>query len=235
MDGESTQRDFKLTHDPSDKQAQLGLLKDLIAMANSGGGEIVFGRSETEIAGIQQPLITLLDSARLADAVGKFASPATMHIEHEDTLLTNGRILRSIRVAPVEYPIVMAIDGNYSHPSNGSTQAVFRKGDIWIRHSSKTERATYEDLRYWIERLRRAEREIVLSRITKVIDIPDGAEIQIVPPSAVPALDTPQRMLEYAAKRRVSKPSYVLPKDDLVDLFIQRAELQKGLGKKNCP
>ena len=91
---------------------------------------------------------------------------------------------------------------------------------------------TYDDIRGWIEGAKRAEREAMLSRITKVIDIPDGAEIQIVQTSAVPALDTPQRMLEYAAKRRAGKPSYVLPGDDLLELFIHRAELKGTMTEK---
>lgn len=223
MDGENPQRDFKLAYNPADPLAQLGLVKDLIALANAGGGEIIFGRSEAEIVGIETPAAAL-DSARLADAVARYAAPATVHIEHADTLLDDGRILRTVRVAPVEYPIVMAVDGNY--PSSGRTQSAFRKGDMWTRHSSKTERATYEDLRAWIDRARQAERDAILGRINKVINLPDGAEIQIVPPAAVPALDTPQRMLEYAAKRRQHNVSYVLTGDDLLWLFVNREDLK---------
>lgn len=77
-----------------------------------------------------------------------------------------------------------------------------------------------------MERARRSEREAVLSRITKVIDIPEGAEIQIVHSPSVPALDSPQRMLEYATKRRAQKSSYVLSGDDLLELFLHRGELR---------
>jgi hypothetical protein len=232
MDGESSHQDYKLTFDSEDSEAKLNLVKDVIAMANAGGGEIIFGRNDTEIFGIETEIAKSLDSAKVADLADRFAKPASLSISHEDLPLENGRVLHTVRVAAAEYPIVMADIGNYSHKSSGKNQHVFQKGDIWTRHSSKTERVTYDDIRGWIEGAKRAEREAMLSRITKVIDIPDGAEIQIVQTSAVPALDTPQRMLEYAAKRRAGKPSYVLPGDDLLELFIHRAELKGTMTEK---
>lgn len=229
MDGEGAHQDYKLSFDSADSEARLNLVKDVIAMANAGGGEIIFGRSETETPGIAIETAKALDSAKVADMAGKFAKPANLNLSHEDTLLENGRVLHTIRVAAAEYPIVMADIGNYMHKSSGKNQHVFQKGDIWTRHSSKTERVTYDDIRSWIEKAKRTEREAVLNRITKVIDIPDGAEIQIVQSSAVPALDTPRRRLEYAAKQRIAKPSYVLSRDDLLELFIHRAQLKDTL------
>ncbi len=229
MDGEGSHQDYKLTFDFEDSEAKLNLVKDVIAMANAGGGEIIFGRNETEIRGIDIEVAKALDSAKVADLAGNFAKPVNLNISHEDYSLENGRIVRTVRIAAAEYPIVMADIGNYMDKASRKNQHVFQKGDIWTRHSSKTERATYGDIRDWIEKAKRSEREAVLSRITKVIDIPDGAEIQIVQPSAVPALDTPQRRLEYAAKQRIVKPSYVLSRGDLLEFFIHRAELKDTL------
>lgn len=127
MNGESARRDFKLAYDPTDQQAVLSLVKDLIAMANAGGGEIIFGRSETELVGMDDSQCKLLDSAQLANLVGKYASPATVHIEHEDHQLANGRVIRTIRIADVEYPLVMAHDGNYPQRSPARPKPPFER------------------------------------------------------------------------------------------------------------
>jgi predicted HTH transcriptional regulator len=115
MDGESSHQDYKLTFDFEDSEAKLNLVKDVIAMANAGGGEIIFGRNETDIRGIEIEVAKALDSAKVADLAGKFAKPANLNISHEDSLLENGRVLHTVRVAAAEYPIVMADIGNYSH------------------------------------------------------------------------------------------------------------------------
>lgn len=230
MDGEGPRQDYKLTYDPTDREARLRLVKDIIAFANAGGGAIIFGRDETAVYGVDEEVVRALDSARLADDVDKFTRPATIDLSHTTQQLAQGRCVVTVHIAAAgEYPIVIAEDGNCPGTAPGKTKHVFAKGDIWTRHSSKTERATRDDLRAWIDRARRTERDAILGRINKVIDLPDGAEIQILPPAAVPALDTPQRMLEYETKRRAQKGSHVMPGDDLLHLFIHRADLQDGL------
>ena len=46
MDGEGTHQDYKLAFDPADSAARLELVKNIVAFANAGGGQIVFGRRE---------------------------------------------------------------------------------------------------------------------------------------------------------------------------------------------
>lgn len=229
MDGEGSNQDYKLTFDMTDAESKLKLVKDIVAISNAGGGQIVFGRDEVTTSGIDPLLAKALDSARLADIVQKYTKPARINLAHEIHQLDSDSVLLTIRIEAAEYPLVMAEDGNFAHQPSGKTRPAFAKGEIWTRHSSKNERVTYDDMRAWIEKAKKEERGAILNRINKVIDIPEGADIQIVHPSSVPALDTPQRMLEYAAKRRASKPSYVLPADDLMELFQHRTELQPSM------
>ena len=103
-------------------------------------------------------------------------------------------------------------------------KAIFLVGDVWIRHSTKTERVTYEDLREWIERTKQKERDRLLSRITTLVNLPDGAEIQVVSAEQSP-IDSPQRLLEYAAIRHDYDPSHLLTSSDLANLFVNRSTL----------
>ena len=50
--GEGRRQDYKLTFDSSNPVALLELVKDIIAFANSGGGEMVLGRDETRTPGL---------------------------------------------------------------------------------------------------------------------------------------------------------------------------------------
>jgi len=220
MGGEGRDLDYKLNFDPSSPKAWAGLIKDLVAMANSGGGKIIFGRDETRMDGITEEIVKDLDSARLADKLAKFTAPAQIYIRHEQEKLDNGRYILTIIVEPSEYPVVMARDGNWPDIK----KAVFRKGDIWIRHSSKTERATYEDLREWIERAKQRERERILSRLKTVINAPEGAKVEIITPSGYP-IDSPEYLLENAVSRRRRNLSHLLTREELLWVFITRSTL----------
>lgn len=80
IDVENTRLDLKETFDPGSPKGMLGLVKDLVAMANSGGGIVAFGRTETDTPGIDEVLVEQLDSARVMDQVNKFVAPATASI-----------------------------------------------------------------------------------------------------------------------------------------------------------
>lgn len=136
-------------------------------------------------------------------------------------MLDNGRFVCTVTVEPVEYPIVMAKAGDWKGMNSRTERPRFVEGDVWTRHSSKTERIQYEDLRSWIELAKRSEREAVLQRINKVIDVPDGAEIQIVPPSFSP-IDSPKRLLQVELLRHQRDPSSLLGMQDLLHLFLNR-------------
>lgn len=225
MQHEAKQHDLKLTFNSSDERAKVDLIKNLIAMANSGGGEIIFGCDETSEPGVEEQVVDSLDSARLADFAYKFTKPINLDLSHAVRQLENGYFLCSVHVAAVEYPIVMAEKGDWRGMDSGRDKSLFVKGDIWVRHSSKTERATYEDLRRWMEQAKKLERDLILERFTKIINVPENAEIQIVT-AADTAIDTPQRLLEYATKRRESDHSHLLSARELAWLFLNRHFLQ---------
>jgi len=224
VDGEGKLQDYKLHFDPTDEKARVDLVKNLVAMANAGGGQIVFGRSETEIRGIDDSACQALDSARLSDFVSRYVKPSPVDLSHEIQDLGDEHYLLIIRVAASVYPVVISRTGDWKGKPP-KKPPLFREGDVWIRHSSKTERITYEDLRSWIERAKQEERERVLSRITMLVNLPDDAEIQVVSADQ-PPLDSPQRLLEYAALRHQYDSSHLLTTKDLAWLFMNRDSLE---------
>ena len=219
--GESQHQDLKLTFDTANPKAKVELVKDLVAMANGGGGRIVFGCSETTQPGIDEAVVRKLDSAKVSDLVATFIRPATLKIAHEITSLGNGRCLYTLTVAAPEYPIVMAKKGDWSGMNNRVDRPLFNEGDVWFRENTGVKRITFEYLRSWIDRIRQREREGVLELLNKIINVPDGAEIQIVTPSDGP-IDTPSRIVEYATKRRQNNANHLLNAEDLLALFVNR-------------
>ena len=224
MAGEKKQRDYKSDYDPTDAQARLKLVKILVAMANAGGGEVWYGRTETEEVGVDEATAAALDSARIANLVESYVRPAPITLSHDKEALADGRFVVCLCVEPAEYPIVMSQPGTYA-VSDKKQSSEFSIGDVWIRHSTKTERVRYEDLRDWIQHSREEERDRILKRITTLVNLPENAEIQVVTGSQVP-IDTPKRLLEYAVKRRESDPSHLLTGWELLWLFSNRGLLE---------
>lgn len=220
MSGEGKHSDFKLIFHASEPRAKLKLVKHLVAMANAGGGEIIFGRDETQSPGVDEPTMKALDSAVLANLIESYIKPASIDLQHEVTALESGKYDCRVRVRPCEHPIVMSRSGNFAD-EDGKQRSEFEPGDIWTRHSSKTEKASYEDVRRWIEAAKQAERERLLSRITTLVNLPEDAQIQVVSASQTP-IDSPKRLLEYATIRRAHDRNHLSSGDDLAYLFANR-------------
>jgi hypothetical protein len=224
MSGEVRNQDYKLMFDQSDEKAKVDLVKNLVAMANAGGGQVVYGRDETRTPGVDQSACTTLDSARIADLIERYTSLAPFHVSHNIEDLGGGRFIVTLTIDAALYPIVMARTGDWKGMTSGKDKPLFLAGDVWTRHSTKTERVNYDDLRQWFERVRQEERERLLSRITSVVNLPEGAEIQVVSSQQQP-IDSPQRLLEYAAMRHEYDPSHLLTSSDLAHIFVNRGGL----------
>jgi hypothetical protein len=85
--------DLKVSFDPDAPGAMLELVKDLVAMAISGGGTIRSGATGTERPGIDERLLTQLDGARVADQANRYIAPSKAGVSHEVAeLLGDGRI-----------------------------------------------------------------------------------------------------------------------------------------------
>lgn len=220
MTGEGKNCDYKIDYRPLEPRARLRLVKDLVALANTGGGEITFGRNEIVSPGVDEATAKALDSAALANLVESFIKPASIDLRHETSVLENGKYFCVVRISPAEYPIVIARSGNYAD-TDGKQRSEFEPGDIWTRHSSKTEKVSYEDVRRWIEAAKQIEREKLLSRITTLVNLPEDAEIQVVAASPAP-IDSPKRLLESATIRRAHDRNHLLSGDDLAYLFANR-------------
>ena len=138
------------------------LVRDIAALANSGGGVVVLPRSHD------------VDEELIHEQLAHYAEPEFEGFGlHEIT--RNGRPALAIVVeAAANTPLVFSRQGRHS----GRT--MFARGGLYFRHGSLSEAATGDDLRDFIRRQLEATRAQWLNNIRAVMHAPDGAEVAVV-------------------------------------------------------
>jgi schlafen family protein len=168
--GRSEAEDFdrKSSLDPTFAQDYLKLAADLIAMANTRGGAILIGTSGCDI-----PIshVLLFDSARIDDKVNSVVDPRVGGIK--SCQLGEAFILVEIEKSQ-NPPHLFKQDGNCTD-RQGKSASVFRRGDAFVRHSSKTERAARTDFDRWFD----SRQKKLLDNVKLVFEASPDAEVQI--------------------------------------------------------
>jgi hypothetical protein len=139
------------------------LVRDVAAMANSGGGVIVLDG----VAGVDEEL--------LHEQLGRYAEPEFEGFDVEP-VSRNGRPSVAVVVEGVRNsPLVFTQTGRV-----GGEHVAFVRGGLYFRHGAKSEAATGEDVRDFIRRQLEATRTQWLSNIRQVMHAPDGAEVAVI-------------------------------------------------------
>lgn len=183
-EGETASLDFKASFDPCSNASWIEFVKDVVAMANSGGGVIVFGVNDDGTpSGVDLSQLNAVDPATIVDKVRKYTGQnyagATLH-----KTTRNGAPVVCASVAPVTVPMVFTSPGTYE-VAPGKQKAAFSSGTVYFRHGAKSEPGTSEDLRAALSRELDRVRSSWLDGIAKVVTAPIGATVQMV--STLPA------------------------------------------------
>jgi hypothetical protein len=173
---ESEGFDRKSALDPTSSQDYLEFVADLVAMANTRGGGILVGTRGSSLPALHLPLF---DSARIDDKVNSLVEPRVGGIR--SSILDEDFAWVEIEKS-VNPPHIFKHDVTYMNKS-GKNATVFRKGDIFVRHSSKSERANRVDFERWFEERQRR----LFENVKLVFDASPQAHIQIAEgPSGMP-------------------------------------------------
>lgn len=181
--GESTSEsaavDFKSAFDPTSRGDWCELIKDLVAMANSGGGCIVLGVADDGTRSTwDKAAITNLDPAQIGDQLRKYVEGLDDAVSLRPVVRGTDSLLALV-VAGSPVPRVFSNPGNYDKGSGKQTQA-FPKGGLYYRHGAKSEPAEQADLSASIERAIDCVRSKWLGNIRQVMEAPPGARVQVV-------------------------------------------------------
>lgn len=179
---EAVDIDFKSALDPSQPGDLLELIKDVVAIANSGGGVILVGCNDDgspSLAGLSP--LSRLDPADLGNQLHKYTD---QHFhEFEIGVTTKGDApVCALRIGHSPIPIAFTRVGTYE-TAHGKQKNVFSVGTVYFRHGAKSEPGTSDDLRAFLEREVERVRRTWLDGIAKVVEAPAGARIAVLPPA----------------------------------------------------
>ena len=154
------------------------MTKDLAAIANVGGGVIVIGaRSDGSASGVDVRPVLALDGATIGDKLASYLGDNFDDFDISSVTREGGRAA-AIVVGPAgDAPLTLIRPGTYPDPQRPDRQkSAFGRG-VYVRHGAKSEPATRDDLRTFINRRLEAVREEWLGGIRRVMTAPHGAEI----------------------------------------------------------
>ena len=178
---ESKYIDFKSSLDFNESHSWCEIIKDIIAMANSGGGLILIGLNNNGTpSGFDPAPILNLDIALIADKIHKYTGTHfdDYEISKEDK---DGNSIAALLVKSVRIPIVFTSPGTYK-VSDKKQKTAFSNGTVYFRHGAKSEPGTTEDIRKAVERQLDSIRKSWVSGVRKVVKTPHGHQIVALAP-----------------------------------------------------
>ncbi len=177
---ESKYVDFKEQFDPNSSRDWKELVKDIVAMANSGGGVIVFGvRNNGTPSGHDVTSILEVDPAHFVDKIFRYTGEQFSGCEIEQTTRRRQEVAALI-IEAVHIPMVFLKSGGYE--ISGRQKTAFRVGTVYFRHGAKSEPGNTADIRIVVERELERIRKSWIGNIRKLVKAPAGSGVQVVSP-----------------------------------------------------
>ncbi len=166
----------------SQNRAKLDIVCDIVSMANTRGGYLLVGVKETtgngfSVEGVDDRCIKALDQADIQNWLQRYVD-AIIRVTARTLAYEDGQIV-VICVLPAKVPIPFRQHGQYAGP-DGKSVTKFNAGELFVRHGSKSERASYEDFIWMAEKIRRDERDninpasSILSRLDMIVHLLGG-------------------------------------------------------------
>ena len=175
--------EFKVDLDLADKHRWPGLLKDIVAISNSGGGVVLFGLdSNSKRVGLSTSLLAHLDPANIAQKLQKFARSGvarTAYVEIKYYQKMYGFLL----VHRPDGITVFERDGDFEEPP-GTPRKAFYKGVVYIRRVAGNTEASQADLDRMVNRLLNRRLQSVVARIEPVLQMPTDSDLIVRAKSA---------------------------------------------------
>lgn len=178
---ESKYVDFKEQFDPNSSRDWIELVKDIVAMANSGGGVIVFGvRNNGTPSGHDVTSILEVDPAHFVDKIFRYTGEQFSGFEIEQ-MRRRRRQVAALIIEVVHIPMVFLRSGGYE-TSGGRSKIAFRVGTVYFRHGAKSEPGNSADIGNVVERELERHRKSWMGNIRKLVKAPAGSGVQVVSP-----------------------------------------------------
>jgi hypothetical protein len=181
---ESKYIDFKREFDTDSAEAWCEVIKDIVAMANTGGGIIVFGVEDDGVAfKMDHKALLAYDTANITNKLAKYTSYQFDEVEIVE-VKRGAAVHAAFLISAVEVPIVFAKPGTYDI-GGGKQKTAFAQGTIYFRHGSKSEPGNRDDLSRWRDREIARARSTWLGGIRKVVEAKPSDTVTVLSNSAM--------------------------------------------------
>jgi hypothetical protein len=176
---ESDKVDFKEMFDVSSKADWCEIIKDIVAMANSGGGILLIGvTNEGKPSGQDVTKLLEYDPADITNKLFSFTGKNFGKFKIVSAQKEN-RSIAALVIDQSSIPLVFIKTGDYSD-KNGKQKQAFANGMVYFRHGAKSEPCTSDDLQQFVNREINILRDGWLTNIRKVVEAPEGAQIIVI-------------------------------------------------------
>jgi hypothetical protein len=183
---ESKSVEFKEHFFPTDARQSLEVLKDIVAICNSGGGTLAVGINNAgEACGADVKAVLDYDHAKYCDLIRKYTMQNFTDFEVIGAE-KNGHRIAVFLINAAEAPLVFEKPGTYP-VDNNRQQTVFAQGTVFFRHGAKTESGTTDDLRKFINQRIKETQDQLIKGMRKVSEAPRGSHLEIVPRGTIEA------------------------------------------------
>jgi hypothetical protein len=173
--------EFKQGFDPNSPEEWCEVVKDIVAIANSGGGIIVFGLDNLGgPTGSNLDPLAQVDPADVSNKIAKYTGPVEFEFEIRE-LKKQGQALIAFLIKDAPIPIVFQKPGTFDI-GGGRQRTAFSVGTVYFRHGAKSEPGTSGDIRRVIERRLEFIRRSWVKNVRRVVHAPLGAQVVAVQP-----------------------------------------------------
>lgn len=220
---ETSDVEYKRQWDHEQPSECIEVIKDIIAMANSGGGVIVIGADDNgNPVQIHDPS-KKCDPAFLNDRISKYTGIQPTFVEMA-ILERSGTPLLAIFVGSVTVPIPFLNPGTYELPDK-KQKTVFGRGTVYFRHGAKSEPATFDDFRQFMEREFRERKRFLMEGIAKIVEAPTASMVTVLVGKTMPTDDQTAAMVRITTDP--TAPAMSAPMVDRTHPYRQKELLQK--------
>jgi Putative DNA-binding domain len=171
---ESKHIEFKVGFDPASGHDWCECIKDIVALANSGGGVLIFGLTSHGLP-VGQPIgMAGVDPADVGNRIRNYVGSVELLFEIAE-LTKDGQPLIGLLIQPAPLPIVFVRPGTYPDGKGGQKTA-FGQGTVYFRHGAKSEPGSSDDVRQVFERQLESVRRAWTKSVRRVVEAPPGTE-----------------------------------------------------------
>jgi len=184
QESETYNVEFKSEFDTSSNKDWCEIIKDIVAIANSGGGVIVFGLdNHGKPSGRDISNLENLDPAHITDKIKKYTELSFADFKIIKTEKEN-KLVYALEISRCNIPMIFTRPGTYATSQNKQNTA-FGVGTIYFRHGAKSEPGNSNDIRKSIQLEVESIRDSWLSTIRKVVEAPVGSKLRLLPPNEI--------------------------------------------------